>query len=60
MPILLCKQKQDTPCKKQKRDGTPVMRPESVAQGQDPDYKCQSDHACFKPEIVYDIHPENG
>jgi hypothetical protein len=59
MPILLCKQKKDTSRKQQERYRTPVMRPESVAQGQDSNQKCQSDHAGFKPEIVYDIHPEN-
>ena len=59
MPILLCKQEKDTSCKKQKRYGTPVMLLESVSQGQDPNQKCQSDHASFKPEVVYDVHSEN-
>ena len=60
MPILLGKQKKHTSCKKQKRYWTPVMRLESVTQGEDPYQKCQSDHTGFKPKIVYDIHPENG
>ena len=60
MPILLCKQKKDTSRKQQERYRTPVMRPESVPQGQDSNQKCQSDHAGFKPEIVDDVDAENG
>lgn len=60
MPILLSKQKKDASGKKQERYGTPVMRPVSVAQGQYTNQKGQSDHTGFKPEIVDDIHPENG
>jgi len=59
MPILFGKQKQDAPCKKQKRYRTPVMHAEAMPEGQDPDQKSQPDHAGFKPEIVDDIHSEN-
>ena len=37
-----------------------VMRPESMAKGDDTNQKCQPDHTGFKPEIVDDIDPENG
>jgi len=60
MPILLGKQKQDTSGKKQERHRTPVMSSESMAKGQNPYQKCQSDHAGFKPEIVDDVDAENG
>ena len=59
VPILLRKQEKHTSCKKQKRNGTVVMSRKSVSQRKDSDDKSQSDHACFKPEIMDDIDPEN-
>ena len=60
MPILLRKQKKYTSRKKQERYRTAMMCPESMAQGQNTDKKCQCDHSRFKPEIMDDIYPENG
>ncbi len=60
MQYCLANRKRMPPVKSRKGNGTPVMRPESMAQGQNPNQKSQYDHSGFKPEIVDDIYPENG
>ncbi len=60
VPILLRKEENHTPGKKQKRYKTAVMPGESMAERKGSDHKSQQDHTGFKPEIVDDIHSKYG
>jgi hypothetical protein len=59
VPILLGEEEKHASREKQKGYRTPVMPGKSVTQGKGANSKSQGDHARFKPEIMYDIHPED-